>query len=84
MKIVERTAEERGRGEELGQLLAGGVGAMFTTLPAFIVLPMWLLFIRNNKILKDNGEEDDFVCGLICFVAGIIIWAFGILITNIA
>ncbi len=74
MRIVPRTEYDKRRGEQAGQWLAGCMGAVFTTLPSIAVLPLWFAFIYNFQIVDEHGREDNFACGLICFVAGLIGW----------
>lgn len=80
MKIVERQEHEKGKGEELGQWLSGCIGAMATTLPSFLVMPFWFLFIRDYRVVDDSGNDDDSACFFICFVSGGLVWLFVCLI----
>ena len=79
--IVERQPHEKGKGDELCQFLAGASGSMLTTLPAFIIIFVWWGFVTHYKIVDAEGKEDDFLCGVICFFAGMLIWVLAILIS---
>lgn len=74
MRIIERTEYERKTGQMLSQWMAGAVGAIMTTLPAFLVLPIWFVFIDRYKIVDHDGKEDYGACGAICFVSGLLVW----------
>lgn len=75
VRIVEREWHEKGKGYELGQYLAGCIGAVATTLPSLIVTPLWAVFVANYRVVDGNGEDDDVACGAICFLAGLTVWA---------
>jgi hypothetical protein len=81
MRIVERV--KINNGDAVTQWLAGCIGAMITTLPCFIVMPIWLIFIHNYRIVDRDGHDDDVACGMICFVAGVICWLLAILIWQV-
>lgn len=74
MKIVHRTPRDRRNGSEVGQLISGICGAFITTLPSFIIIPAWAIFINRYRIVDESGNDDDFSCGFICFMAGTFIW----------
>lgn len=74
MPITKRSDWDKERGYALSQYMAGAIGSMLTTLPCFIIIPIWAIFIHNYQILDKDGKEDNFACGAICFYAGIKLW----------
>lgn len=74
MRVVARSEYDKKRGAGLEQWLAGCIGAAATTLPCFLVMPVWVAFIRNYAVVDGNGKEDSVACGFICFSAGMFLW----------
>lgn len=74
MIIVKREEYERNKGEELGQFLAGACGAMVTTLPSFIVMPLWAFFVAQYKVVDAEGKDNDAACFFVCLLAGALVW----------
>ncbi|MNU26959.1 hypothetical protein D3C71_153430 [compost metagenome] len=75
MRVIARSEHDKKRGAQLDQWLAGCIGAAATTLPSFAVMPVWFAFIHNYAVVDDNGKEDSVACGMICFIAGMLVWA---------
>lgn len=83
MQIEKRTEIEIANGTAISQFLAGAAGATLTTLPAFLILPLWAFFVNSYKIVDNNGEEDDLGCAAICFLLGVVVWVICISIGNL-
>lgn len=61
-------------GRQIDMWLSGLLGAIITTLPVFILMPIWFM-ICNRYILEDaNGKVDESACFGINLMAGIFIW----------
>ncbi|WP_411037530.1 hypothetical protein [Shinella sp. BYT-45] len=73
--VVERGPQETGTGDELNQVISGFIGVSLTTLPAFIVMPLWAAFMTKYRITDGNGQDDNVVCMAICFLTGMALWA---------
>lgn len=78
-RIVRRQEYEKGDGFECH--MAGLLGAIMTTLPSFIVIPLWAIFNYQFKILID-GKESPLFCGTLCFVLGLIVVMIAIGVTS--
>lgn len=66
-------------GNQLDQWLCGLLGALVTTLPSFILMPIWFSFTNHTKIQKENGKVDCETCFIINFAGGILIWVIAII-----
>jgi hypothetical protein len=75
MRLTKRSEYDRHGSGKLSQWLAGCAGAGFTTLPCFIVLPVWFFVVDNYRVVDRDGNDNDVACGVICFVGGILVWA---------
>lgn len=70
-------------GRQVEQWLCGLVGAICTTLPSFILMPMWFLFTNKTKVQKRDGKVDCAVCFAINFIGGVAIWTIAIIIFSL-
>lgn len=68
----------------LNQWLTGLIGMLITTLPAFPLMFLWMIFIQEYRIVDKNGEDHDWACAFITFGAGVLIWIIVILGVNYA
>jgi hypothetical protein len=70
MRVVKRDD----KGDLVGQLLAGFCGAILTTLPSFIVMPLWAMFVSRYRMVDERGEDHNSACVLMCALAGAAVW----------
>lgn len=61
-------------GEKMDQYLAGVCGCILTTLPAFLIAPLWFMFTNHYQVVDSHGDEAPVASFFICFLGGIIVW----------
>ncbi|ASS55928.1 hypothetical protein CHR56_15900 [Rhizobium leguminosarum bv. viciae] len=75
MRLVKLPESERAAGRNFEQWGFGMIGAMVTTLPAFLFIPIWFFFSEKYRICKDGTEEvDTAACFFFGLVFGITVW----------
>lgn len=81
VKVIERAPNDSHGA--LMQYLAGITGALITTFPAFIIFPVWWFFSHHYRVVDKDGRDNPIACGLICFIAGCLIWLLATVIFSI-
>ena len=77
---IKKWGNDKYKDDKFGQYLCGMMGAVLTTLPVFLLAPLWVGFTESFKVSQPDESVDCLLCAVINFFMGIAVWGLFIVV----